>query len=60
LSNLIFGCPLVRAGGLVVAHNMRSPSPEPKFISAITTNPGLETTFINMNDQGVSLTVKKL
>ncbi len=31
--------PLVRPGGLIVAHNMRSPAPDPRYVNAITTNP---------------------
>jgi len=40
--------PLVRPGGLIVAHNMASPPPDPAFVKAITTNPELETLFVNM------------
>jgi predicted O-methyltransferase YrrM len=41
--------PFVRPGGLVVAHNMRVPPPDPKYVNAITTNPDLETVFLNMH-----------
>jgi caffeoyl-CoA O-methyltransferase len=51
--------PLVRPGGLIVAHNMRVPPPDPKFVSAITTNPDLETVFLNMHSAGVGVTLKK-
>src|SRR5215470_273862 len=51
--------PLVRPGGLIVAHNMRSPPPDPRFVRAITANPGLETVFLNMHDAGVGVTLKK-
>jgi len=51
--------PLVRPGGLILADNMRKPAPDPKFIKAITTNPNLETIFLNMRSTGISLTVKK-
>jgi caffeoyl-CoA O-methyltransferase len=51
--------PLVRPGGLILAHNMRSPAPDPKYIEAITTNPDLDTSFLLMEDQGVGLTLKK-
>jgi caffeoyl-CoA O-methyltransferase len=51
--------PLVRPGGLILADNMRKPAPDPQFIKAITTNPNLETIFINMRSTGISLTVKK-
>jgi predicted O-methyltransferase YrrM len=51
--------PLVRSGGLIVAHNMRRPEPDPAFIEAITTNPALETIFLNMDGAGVGVTLKK-
>jgi caffeoyl-CoA O-methyltransferase len=51
--------PLVRPGGLILADNMSKPTPSPKFIQAITTNPNLETIFLNMQSTGISLTVKK-
>jgi predicted O-methyltransferase YrrM len=51
--------PLVRPGGLVVAHNMASPPPDPAYVRAITTDPALETVFLNMHAAGVGLTLKK-
>ncbi len=51
--------PLVRAGGLIVAHNMHRPAPDPRFIEAITTNPNLESIFLSMNAAGVAVTLKK-
>ena len=51
--------PLVRPGGLILAHNMASPPPDPAFVKAITTNPELETLFVNMHDQGLGITLKK-
>jgi caffeoyl-CoA O-methyltransferase len=51
--------PLVRPGGLIVAHNMRSPPPDPLYIEAVTTDPALETVFLNMDDAGVGVTLKK-
>ena len=51
--------PLVRPGGLIVAHNMASPPPDPAFVKAITTNPELETLFVNMHDQGLGVSLKK-
>jgi predicted O-methyltransferase YrrM len=51
--------PKVRPGGLVLAHNMSSPRPDPKFVEAITTNPELETLFVNMRNQGMAVTLKK-
>lgn len=51
--------PLVRPGGLILAHNMQMPSPDPAFIDAITTNPNLETQFYNMHASGIAVTLKK-
>jgi predicted O-methyltransferase YrrM len=51
--------PLVRPGGLIVAHNMNRPRPDPKFVEAITTNKDLDTVFLNMHAAGVSVSVKK-
>lgn len=51
--------PKVRPGGLILAHNMKSPPPDPQFVKAITTNPALETQFYNMNAAGISVTLKK-
>jgi len=51
--------PLVRPGGLILADNMSKPRPDPRFIKAITSNPNLETIFLNMRAQGISVTVKK-
>jgi predicted O-methyltransferase YrrM len=51
--------PLVKPGGLIVAHNMNRPQPDPKFVEAITTNKDLDTVFVNMHAAGVSVSVKK-
>ncbi|GIW87163.1 MAG: hypothetical protein KatS3mg108_1487 [Isosphaeraceae bacterium] len=51
--------PLVRPGGLILAHNMKSPPPDPRYIEAITTNPELETTFVLMEGAGIGVTLKK-
>jgi caffeoyl-CoA O-methyltransferase len=51
--------PLVRPGGLIVAHNMARPSPDPGYLKAVTTDPGLETVFVNMTAAGVGITLKK-
>ena len=47
--------PLIRPGGLVIAHNITPGMADLKYIEAITTNPDLETIVRG----GVSLTVKK-
>ncbi|UCD00127.1 MAG: class I SAM-dependent methyltransferase [Phycisphaerales bacterium] len=51
--------PLVRPGGLVVAHNMNARQADPQYIKAITTNPDLETLLLHKEGSGVSVTLKK-
>jgi predicted O-methyltransferase YrrM len=51
--------PLVRPGGLILAHNMHQPPPDPRYIEAITTNPALESTFMLMDGAGLGITLKK-
>lgn len=51
--------PLVRPGGLILAHNMRQPPPDPKYIEAITTSPDLDTSFVLMEGAGIGITLKK-
>ncbi len=51
--------PLVPPGGLIIAHNMRTPPPDPRYIKAITTDPQLETSFLLMESRGVGVTLKK-
>jgi predicted O-methyltransferase YrrM len=46
--------PLVRPGGLILAHNVDSTGPD--FIKAVTTDPNLETVF---QVQGLGVTLKK-
>jgi len=47
--------PLIRPGGLVIAHNITPGMADPRYMKAITTNPALETIVRT----GVSLTIKK-
>lgn len=47
--------PLVRPGGLIIAHNITPGSADPRYIEAITANSELETIVRS----GVSLTLKK-
>ena len=51
--------PLVRRGGLVIAHNMHRPAPYPEFIRVFTTNADLETIFLNMHAAGIGVALKK-
>jgi len=50
--------PLVRPGGLVLAHNMHPRMAYAAFVKAITTNPDLETLFY-MEGGGMSVSMKK-
>jgi predicted O-methyltransferase YrrM len=47
--------PLVRPGGLILAHNVDS---APDYEQEVTTNPDLETVFYREN-QGLGITLKK-
>ncbi len=51
--------PLVRPGGLIIAHNMRYPTPNARYIEAITTSADLDTSFVLMEGAGVGITLKK-
>jgi predicted O-methyltransferase YrrM len=51
--------PLVRPGGLVVAHNMDQRMADPRYVKAITSNPALETLFLNMQTSGIAVSLKK-
>ncbi len=50
--------PKVRPGGLIVAHNITPGMADPEYVTAITTNPELETVFYSEGG-GVSVTLKK-
>lgn len=52
--------PLVRPGGLILAHNVASHGQDMvEYLKAVTTNPDLETVFVNMQGSGVGVTMKK-
>lgn len=51
--------PSIRPGGLIVAHNMNPRQADPNYLKAITTNPDLETMFVNKEAAGVGITLKK-
>jgi len=51
--------PLVRPGGLIVAHNMNPRQADPEYVKFITANPDLETLFLHMQGAGVGVTLKK-
>ncbi len=51
--------PYVRPGGLIIAHNMRRPAPNQRYVEAITTSPDLDTSFVLMDGAGIGITLKK-
>jgi caffeoyl-CoA O-methyltransferase len=50
--------PLVKPGGLILAHNITPGMADPDFMKAVTTNPDLET-LVYPNGGGLSVTLKK-
>ena len=51
--------PLIRPGGLIIAHNMNPRMADPRYMEAITKNPKLETSFLLMEGTGIGVTMKK-
>lgn len=51
--------PKVRAGGLVVAHNINPHQADPRYIEAITKDKDLETLLVNLQASGISVSMKK-
>jgi predicted O-methyltransferase YrrM len=51
--------PRLRPGGLIVADNMQVPAPDPRYVEAVTSDPKLETLFLNMHRTGLGVTLKK-
>ncbi len=51
--------PLVKPGGLIIAHNMNARQADPNYVKAITSNPDLETLFLNLERSGIGVTMKK-
>jgi predicted O-methyltransferase YrrM len=52
--------PLVRPGGLILAHNTTDQASEMQdYLKAITNNPELETIFLHKQPSGLSVTLKK-
>ncbi len=51
--------PLIRPGGLIIAHNMNPRQADRRYVEAITKNPNLETAFLLMEGMGVGVTMKK-
>jgi predicted O-methyltransferase YrrM len=51
--------PQVRPGGLVIAHNIDERMADPRYLKAITSNPELETIYLNLETSGISVSLKK-
>jgi predicted O-methyltransferase YrrM len=51
--------PKLRPGGLVVAHNINERQADPNYVKAITSNPQLETLFLNLQTSGIGVSMKK-
>ncbi len=52
--------PLVRSGGIIIAHNVRNQQREmPEFLEAIRNNPALSTEFVEVTRSGFSVSTKK-
>jgi len=52
--------PLVRPGGLIIAHNTTDVGSQMQdYLGAITTNPELETIFLHKQTTGIGVTLKK-
>jgi len=51
--------PLVRAGGLVVAHNINRRQADPRYIEDVTTNQNLETVFLHVDSSGIGVSMRK-
>ncbi len=51
--------PLVRPGGLIIAHNTNMRSQMQDYIKAVTTSADLETVFLHEQRSGIGVTLKK-
>jgi caffeoyl-CoA O-methyltransferase len=52
--------PLVRPGGLILAHNTTNTARQmPDYFTAVTTNPNLDTIFLGQQTIGIGVTLKK-
>jgi predicted O-methyltransferase YrrM len=51
--------PVLRPGGLVIAHNMNTGQADPDFVKAITEDPDFETLILLREGTGVGVTLKK-
>jgi len=51
--------PLMRPGGLIVAHNISSSMADPAFVKAITSDKSVDTVLVNAGSGGISVSLKK-
>lgn len=52
--------PLVRPGGLVIAHNTTNTARQmPDYFAAVTTDPALDSIFLGQHSVGIGITIKK-
>ncbi|MCA9187141.1 MAG: class I SAM-dependent methyltransferase [Planctomycetales bacterium] len=51
--------PLVKPGGLIIAHNMNTRQADPRFVKAITEDKNLETLILLKEGMGLGVTLKK-
>jgi len=51
--------PLVRPGGLIVAHNIDPGMADPDFVKAITSDQSVDTVILNAGRGGISVSMKK-
>lgn len=51
--------PVLRPGGLIIAHNMNTRQADARYVKAITENPELETLILLKEGTGVGVTLKK-
>ncbi len=51
--------PLVRPGGLIVAHNIDPGMADPEFVKAVTSEKTVDTVILNAGSGGISVSLKK-
>jgi predicted O-methyltransferase YrrM len=51
--------PILRPGGLIIAHNMNTRQADPRYLKAITEDPRFETLILLREGTGVGVTLKK-
>jgi predicted O-methyltransferase YrrM len=51
--------PILKPGGLIVAHNISAARADPNFIKAITSSKEVESLFLSAGNEGISVSMKK-